>query len=123
MDVLYSWTARRSGANMTLIHSCGKIAGIREIAPNGNGQLIATKGEQQYMLATPPFLSPDQVSIGASDLFFNFEDAVAAFRLEEDEDRDAAMLRAAEDFRTMLSGAGIAPPAASALVADFVGRV
>lgn len=120
MTALYSWIARRAGAGITIEHSCGKITGVIEIAPNENGQLIAWRGGgETYMLATPPSLRADRVNTGVSDLFFNFADAGPAFN----EENDTAALAVAEDFRTMLRAAGIAPPSAAALVADFRKRV
>ena len=33
MDKLYSWTAKRAGAGITITHSCGRITGVASIAP------------------------------------------------------------------------------------------
>jgi hypothetical protein len=123
MDTLYSWQARRSGAKITLFHSCGKIPGVDKIGPNENGQIVAVKGEQAYYLATPPHLHADYVNAGVSDLFFNYEEATGAYGKETDYEQARAMIAAAESFRVMLGAAGIAPPSAAALIADFHKRV
>lgn len=131
METLYSWKARRSGGRITIAHSCGRVSNIDEIAPNENGQIIAVQAAGQasnsppgkaYMLATPPHLAADHVNAGVSDLFFNLEQATEAYGRTEGDD-DTLMLAAAEEFRTMLRCAGIAPPSAAALVADFRKRV
>ena len=123
METLYSWSARRWGPKMTVFHSCGKIPGVEKIAPNENGQVVASKGEQMYLLATPTHLGADYVNTGVSDLFFNFDEAVEAYRKDDDAEQERAMLAAAESFRTMLGAAGMAKPSAAALVADFCKRV
>lgn len=38
---LYSWSAKRAGASITIDHSCGKITNIKLIEPE-MGTLIAT---------------------------------------------------------------------------------
>lgn len=55
METLYSWTARRAGASITITHSTGKITGIEKIEPSGDGRVIATdtSGQKQYVLAAP----------------------------------------------------------------------
>ena len=123
METLYSWSARRAGAKMTLTHSCGKIPGVDRIGPNENGQIVALKGEQGYILATPPHLHAEHVNTGVSDLFFNYEEAVDAYGNDDDAEQQRAMLAAAESFRTMLGCAGMAKPSAQALVDDFLKRV
>lgn len=123
METLYSWKARRSGPKMTIFHSCGKIPGVDVIAPNENGQVVAVKGEQAYLLATPPHLAAEYVNMGVSDLFFNYEEATAAYGKDDDAEQERAMLAAAESFRAMLGAAGMAKPSATALVDDFLKRV
>lgn len=49
MDILYSWTAYRSGASMTIEHSCGKITGVDSIGCV-NGEVIAAKGNRRFKL-------------------------------------------------------------------------
>lgn len=50
MDRLYSWSAKRAGGRITVTHSCGKIANIDTIAPEG-GRVVATdKDGRQFEL-------------------------------------------------------------------------
>ncbi len=62
MDMLYSWTAQRSGASITLTHSCGRLTGIESIAVHG-GEIIATqnaKGQEprRFRLHVPEGENP-----------------------------------------------------------------
>lgn len=43
MPILYSWSVRRSGAAMTISHSCGKIVNVTRIEPNADRHIIAYK--------------------------------------------------------------------------------
>lgn len=49
IDKLYSWTVRRSGAGLTVSHSCGKISGIVTIEPQ---QTEAGKPASRRIVAT-----------------------------------------------------------------------
>lgn len=40
MDKLYSWSVKRSGTGVSVTHSCGKITGISDIAPE-DGKVVA----------------------------------------------------------------------------------
>lgn len=42
--VLYSWTAVRSGAAITVTHSCGKVVNVTGIGEI-DGHIIASKGD------------------------------------------------------------------------------
>lgn len=51
---LYSWSARRAGAGITISHSCGKIVNVDEITVNSGGEVIARKlttGEEFHLVA------------------------------------------------------------------------
>ncbi len=53
MDKLYSWSAVRSGAAMTVTHSCGKLVNIVQIQPEA-GVIVATKGDgSKFELCNP----------------------------------------------------------------------
>jgi hypothetical protein len=53
MDRLYSWSAKRAGGRITVTHSCGKIANVDTIAPEG-GRVVATdKDGRQFDLHVP----------------------------------------------------------------------
>lgn len=52
MDTLYSWTAKRSGASITIEHSCGRITGVILIEPV-TGSLIASTAIKQFILHVP----------------------------------------------------------------------
>ena len=42
MDTLYSWSARRSGGRITIMHSCGRVSNIDVIEPR-DGRLVAVQ--------------------------------------------------------------------------------
>lgn len=53
MDKLYSWTAVRAGAGITVKHSCGKIVNVATIQPE-SGAVVATGGDgRKYELCNP----------------------------------------------------------------------
>ena len=58
METLYSWSLRRSGASMTVSHSCGKLSGITSVEPDDDGLVIATqiqkgKPDRKFKLYVP----------------------------------------------------------------------
>ena len=124
MDTLYSWDAKRSGAGLSISHSCGKITGVAAIHrdPHGGVQAILPD-HTKFKLDCTPELSVNApfVSTPVSDLFFNYEPACEAYRL--DEDRENRMRDAGETFVSLLRGMGVCPPTIDALWADFDGRV
>lgn len=62
--VLYSWTAVRSGAAITVTHSCGKVAGITGIGEI-DGRIIAGKGDgSTYELYVPQGENPIGYALG-----------------------------------------------------------
>lgn len=126
MDTLYTWTAKRSGPSMTVKHSCGSLSGVTGITTDRFGRVIAehpTYGDLQLSTAPHQDAEADRVNTGVSDLFFNLENACAAYRDNHPTGRPAALESAARDFQYMLRAAGIVPPTVAALVADFLARV
>ena len=127
MDALYSWTAKRAGAAVTVEHSTGKITGIDNIEPNRLGQVIAQHRDgRAFVLATAPHqdAETDRVNGGVSDLFFNNEQACeAAQEAGYPDEPSEAMVEAAKGFQIMLRAAGLAPPTVAALWRDFLDRV
>lgn len=62
MDTLYSWSAKRSGASITVTHSCGQLTGIESITIHGN-EIIATQNAKhqeirQFRLHVPAGENP-----------------------------------------------------------------
>lgn len=54
MPILYSWSVRRSGAAMTINHSCGRVVNVERIEPNATGEVIAYKANGgTYWLYVP----------------------------------------------------------------------
>jgi hypothetical protein len=43
MHILYSWSIRRSGAAMTITHSCGRVVNVERVEPDTLGKVIAYK--------------------------------------------------------------------------------
>lgn len=127
MDTLYSWTARRAGAAITVEHSCGKLVGVRNIAVSPQG--IVTADHDDYgplVLDTSPHrdATTERVNTGVSDLFFNNEQACEAYRLDrDDQDRTNRMREAAESMQCALRAEGIVPPTVDALWRDFERRL
>lgn len=123
MDTLYSWTAYRAGAGITVQHSTGRIVGVREIRTDRWGQVRAERGggHDDVVLSTAPHrdAETDSVNAGISDLFFNHEQACEAYRGDDPQ----AAADAVEGFRAMLRAAGLVPPTADALWSDFAARV
>ena len=58
MNTLYSWKIRRAGAGMTISHSCGKVVNVSEIEAIGDTIVATTATGNQFVLATPPLISP-----------------------------------------------------------------
>lgn len=51
--ILYSWTAVRSGAAITVTHSCGRVANVTGIGVL-DGKVVASKGDgTTYELHVP----------------------------------------------------------------------
>lgn len=51
--ILYSWTAVRSGASITITHSCGKVVNVTGIGCV-DGRVLASKGDgSTYELHVP----------------------------------------------------------------------
>lgn len=130
MDTLYSWTARRAGAAITVEHSCGKLVGVRNIAVSPQG--IVTADHDDYgplVLDTSPHrdATTERVNTGVSDLFFNHEQACEAYRFDMASNATPYIMpklsEAADGFKCALRQAGIAPPTTEALVRDFLGRL
>lgn len=130
MDTLYSWSAKRSAAAITVAHSCGKLAGVTGITTDRFGRVVAEHpefGDLQLSTAAHRDAETDTVNGGISDLFFNHDQVCEAYRacdvLDERDQPTAPMREAAEGFQTMLRAAGVVPPTVAALVADFAKRL
>lgn len=52
MDKLYSWRIKRSGAAMTIEHSCGRITGVLLIEPM-DGNIVASTKTRSFILSPP----------------------------------------------------------------------
>lgn len=53
MNRLYSWSARRAGGRITIVHSTGKVVGVDVIQPS-DGKIIAVdKNGRSYELMNP----------------------------------------------------------------------
>lgn len=50
MDKLYSWKIKRSGAAMTIEHSCGRITGVLVVEPR-SGKIVACTNTKTFVLA------------------------------------------------------------------------
>lgn len=123
MDILYSWSARRSGAAITVTHSTGKVV-VAEISVDRRGHVLAQRlgGSEVLLLAVPAAddFAP-RVSNGVSCLFSEYGPAVAAF-VSDRFDAGHRLREAAAAFQSRLRAVGVCPPTVGALVADFVGR-
>lgn len=127
MDTLYSWTAKRAGAAITVEHSCGKLANVAGLSVDPHGRVLAAHPEYgTLVLDTTPHRDATtlRVNTGVSDLFFNNEQACEAYRLDlDDQDRTNRMRDAAEAMQSALRAAGIVPPTVDALWRDFERRL
>jgi hypothetical protein len=48
IPVLYSWSIRRSGAAMTITHSCGRVVNVVDIWMTPGGRVIARKATGEH---------------------------------------------------------------------------
>lgn len=56
METVYSWVVIRSGATMTITHSCGKLTGIVTVEPQwvddgtGTRSIVATRADDKQFI-------------------------------------------------------------------------